>query len=97
MKKTIFLIAVIIATSFASCKKAYKCECSTSETSSSTNGVPNTVSDAVSVNTREISKSSKKSATAQCGNSTDVTTSSFQDFGTTYVTTSNSSTTCSLK
>lgn len=97
MKKIILLDAVVTVASFASCKKAYKCECSTQETSVSTNGNPGTPSNAVTVSTREISKTSKKNAQALCGNSTDVTTSSYTTFGTTYVTTSNSSTTCTLK
>ena len=98
MKKITLLAAVVIAVSFASCKKAAKCECTRSMTSTSTDGVSGTPSNAVTVSTREISKTSKKTAAAICGNSTEVTTSSFTNFsGGTSVTTNNYSSTCSIK
>ena len=97
MKKIVLLAVVIAATSFASCKKDYKCECTRTMTSTSTNGVSGTVSNATTVSTREISKTGKKTATAMCGNSTDVTTSTTTVGGTDYVTTTNYASTCSLK
>lgn len=97
MKKITLLAAVVIAASFASCKKAAKCECTRSMTSTSTNGVSGTTSNAVTVSTREISKTGKKTAAAMCGNSTDVTTSTSTIGGTDYVTTTNYASTCSVK
>ena len=100
MKKITLLAAVLVAVSFASCKKAAKCECTT--TSSTTkNGIPQTTSPYVSnsqVTTTEISKTSKKTAAAMCGNTTDVATRTESYPGTStdvYVTTTSS--TCSIK
>lgn len=95
MKKITLLVAVIVATSFASCKKAAKCECTTT-TSSVTNGVPDTMPAGWSnttTSTREISKTGKKTAAALCGNTT--TTSS--DTGPSYTKVTTTSSTCSIK
>lgn len=97
MKKLVLLICIASGTYFTSCKKAYQCECVSKETSSTTNGVTNTVSNNSNTSTREISKTSKKNAQANCGNSTEVNTTSYSVLGTTYTTISNVSTTCTLK
>ncbi len=96
MKKIVLLAVVIAATSFASCKKAYKCECTRTKTGETYNGVAVPLVGGVSTQTetREISKSSKKSATAMCGNSTD--TDTYTSTGGN-VTIDSYATTCSLK
>ena len=61
MKKIILLASVITVASFASCKKAVKCECTTTVTSQTSNGVDvmgNTTT--TTVDTRDIAKTSKK-------------------------------------
>lgn len=97
MKKITLLALTALTISFASCKKAYHCECTTVQTSSVTNGVTDTPSGDKTTSTREISKSSKKNAQANCGNSTEESTSSYSFGGTTYNNVTKYSTTCTLK
>ncbi len=97
MKKLTLLAFITLSISITSCKKAYQCECVSKETSSTTNGVANPVSNNSSTSTREISKTSKKNAQANCGNSTEVNTTSVSFAGTSIVTVSNVTKTCTLK
>ena len=84
MKKIILLASVITVASFASCKKTAKCECTTTVTSYTENGV-------------DIAKTSKKTAAAICGGGTDVQTSTYTSGSTTYTDIMNTSTTCAIK
>jgi len=97
MKKIILLASVITVASFASCKKAATCECTTTVTSQTYNGVNSMgTSSQTTVNTREISKTSKKTAAAICGNGTETSTyNSGGSSSNTQIT--NSSTTCAIK
>ena len=97
MKKIILLASVITVASFASCKKAATCECTTTVTSETYNGVNSMgTSSQTTVETREISKTSKKTAAAICGNGT--TTSTYNSGGSSSNTSiTNSSTTCAIK
>ncbi|MBP8034390.1 MAG: hypothetical protein KAZ71_07310 [Bacteroidia bacterium] len=99
MKKIILLASVITVASFASCKKAATCECTTTVTGQSTNGTAANLSgySNTTVTTKEISKTSKKTAAAMCGNgeTTQTTTSTFGSTTNTQVQTS--STTCAIK
>jgi len=99
MKKIILLASVITVASFASCKKAAKCECTTSLSSVTHNGVSQSLvgyTD-VEVNTKEISKTSKKNAAAQCGNATDVDTQTDVSGSSTDTWVYTKSTTCAIK
>ena len=97
MKKIILLASVITVASFASCKKAATCSCTTTVNTQTYNGVNSMVNQTqTTVSTREISKTSKKTAAAICGNGTDETT--FVDSnGTTDTQITKSSTTCAIK
>lgn len=100
MKKIVILSAIILTINLTSCKKAYTCECTTTEISSTVNGVSqSSTGSSKQVTTKQISKTSKKNAQAICGNSTDVYTSTYSDASsstnTTYV--DNLSTNCTLK
>ena len=98
MKKIILLASVITVASFASCKKAAKCECTTTVTSYTSNGVDVLGNQSqTTVTTRDISKTSKKTAAAMCGGGTDVQTSTSTSGGTTYTDILSSSTTCAIK
>jgi hypothetical protein len=97
MKKISLLAITALSISFASCKKSYHCECTTVQTSSVTNGVADTPSSDKNVSIREISKTSKKNAQANCGNSTEEGTSSYSFGSTTYNNVTKYSTTCTLK
>jgi len=92
------LAAVISVASFASCKKAATCECTTTVTSYTENGVNilGTQSQ-TTVSTREIAKTSKKTAAAICGNSTTTDTQTYTSGGTTYSDVMTSSSTCAIK
>jgi hypothetical protein len=84
MKKLSILGIAAMALSLASCKKAYKCECTT-----------NFDADDKMVVTRDIAKTSKKTAEAICGNySTTETYSTYSPVGTESET---ALTTCELK
>jgi hypothetical protein len=82
MKRIVVLITVGIALGLPSCKKAYTCECTSSDSF-------NTV-----VTTREISKTGKKTAEAICGDYTTVYTPVNSGSGSTTLT---ESTNCALK
>jgi hypothetical protein len=82
MKKSILSIT-LVAMYFVSCKKAYKCECTTEDSYSKV------------VNTKDISKTSKKNAQAICGNSTSVYSDPYSSGSSTSPYTEN--TTCVLK
>ena len=98
MKKIMLLAAVVSVASFASCKKAATCECTTTVTSYTENGVNilGTQSQ-TTVETRQISKTDKKTAAAMCGNSTTTDTQSYTSGGSSYTDIMNSSTTCAIK
>ena len=98
MKKIILLASVITVASFASCKKTAKCECTTTVTSYTSNGV-NALGNQTqtTVTTRDIAKTSKKTAAAICGGGTDVQTQTYTSGSTTYTDILNSSTTCAIK
>lgn len=86
MKKVLFLTAVTVI-ALSSCKKTYKCECTSSNSYSTT------------VTTRDISKTDKKTAEAVCGDESTVYTENYSagsgtSAGTTVTTTT---TDCSLK
>lgn len=84
MKKiTYFIIAVFVIT-YTACKKDYKCECTTVGPSGTT------------VTTKDISKTSKSTAKAICGSSTEVYTSSYSS-GSSTSNSQTSITNCSLK
>ncbi|MES2763386.1 MAG: hypothetical protein V4677_14325 [Bacteroidota bacterium] len=76
MKKITLLAAVLVAVSFASCKKEAKCECTTTLSGVTSNGVPQNLGSytETTVTTKEISKTSKKNAAAMCGNEATTTT-----------------------
>lgn len=97
MKKIILLASVITVASFASCKKAAKCECTTTVTSQTYNGTNSMGNQTqTTVSTRDISKTSKKTAEAICGGGT--TTDTYNSGGTSSNTSiTNSSTTCAIK
>jgi hypothetical protein len=63
MKKIGIAILAVVAVSLTSCQKSYVCECTTSDGFGS------------NYSSREISKTSKKTAKAICGNSTEIYTS----------------------
>ena len=95
MKKIMLLAAVISVASFASCKKAATCECTTTITSYTADGVNILGTNSQStVETFEIAKTDKKTAAAICGNSTTTDTEKSSG-GPTYI--MNSSTTCAIK
>ncbi len=83
MKKISLLAIALFTLSISSCKKAYKCECTTSDAYGTT------------VSTRDISKTSEKNAQAICGNSTETYTGIGSGSSTSIVV--NSNTSCSLK
>lgn len=98
MKKIILLASVITVASFASCKKAVKCECTTTVTSQTYNGsnsLGNTTM--TNVSTRDIAKTSKKTAEAICAGGTSTDTYSQPSGSTTNTQITNSSTTCAIK
>ena len=98
MKKIILLASVITVASFASCKKAATCECTTTVTSQTYNGVNSMgTTSQTSVETREISKTSKKTAAAICGNGTTTETYNNGSSSSPVTQITNASTTCAIK
>ncbi len=83
--KITFLAIALFTIMVSSCKKAYTCQCTTTDPYGS------------SVSTRDISKTSKNTAEAICGNSSDVYTQAFNSGSGTATSTYNSITSCSLK
>ena len=83
MKKTILSIFVV-GLAMASCKKDRTCTCSTTEVSSTTNGVTTPVSTDKQTSVQKITKVSKKGAACNSGEQT--TTNSYTSGGTTYTT-----------
>ena len=98
MKKIILLASVITVASFASCKKAVKCECTTTVTSQTYNG-SNSMGNSTmtNVSTRDIAKTSKKTAAAICAGGTETETYTNPSGSTTNTQITNSSTTCAIK
>ena len=84
MKKLSILGIATLMLSLASCKKAYKCEC-----------VTNFDADDKMVITRDIAKSSKKTAEAICGDYS--TTETYSTFSPAGIKSSTSTTDCELK
>ena len=98
MKKIILLASVITVASFASCKKTAKCECTTTITSYTSNGVDVLGNQTqTTVSTRDIAKTSKKTAAAICGGGTTTQTQTSTSGSTTYTDIMNTSTTCAIK
>lgn len=83
MKNLSILCIATAMISLASCKKAYTCECTTNYGSDKT------------VTTRDISKTSKGTAEAICGNSSQADT--YTNFSPANTTTDTYVTTCTLK
>ena len=95
MKKIILLASVITVASFASCKKTAKCECTTTLTGVTSNGISQNLGSYTesTVTTKEISKTSKKTAAAMCGNEATTTTKADNTGADVY----SYSTTCAIK
>jgi hypothetical protein len=84
MKKLSILGIATMMLSLASCKKAYKCECTT-----------NFDADDKMVVTRDIAKTNKKTAEAICGDYS--TTETYSTFSPVVIESATSLTTCELK
>jgi hypothetical protein len=85
MKKQIIIALASIVLGLAACKKEYTCECTTVDTFGTTNS------------THEISKTSKSTAEAICGNSTETYTQSATSASGTTPVTAVAATNCDLK
>ncbi|MCE3258862.1 MAG: hypothetical protein K0S12_503 [Bacteroidetes bacterium] len=85
MKQLSILPLLLIGASLASCKKDYKCECTTNYSSGK------------SVSTREIAKATKKTATAICGDYQEVYTDTYNSGSGTVTYTETYNTNCELK
>jgi len=85
MKKITVLAVASLTLTLSSCKKAYTCVCTTTDSNGSL------------VSTRDISKTSEKTAQAICGNSSQVYTETFNAGSGTSTSSYNSLTSCDLK